>query len=145
MGGTIVLEGVVLGLFFTAIVAILTFVAHHHLPYKKMLVLTGVMLGVVLLVMVGESAFEMQQAFWIPTTTLSWLAHIIPAWMGTWLSVFPTVETMVAQLLAAILVIGSYILARYQTIRKSRPHDGVPARQSNPESIPVEERVVMPS
>ena len=101
MGGTIVLEGVVLGLFFTAIVAVLTFVAHHHLPYKKMLVLTGVMLGAVLLVMVGESAFEMQQALWIPTTTVNWLANVMPAWMGMWFAVFPTVQTMVAQVLAA--------------------------------------------
>jgi high-affinity iron transporter len=130
MGGTVVLEGVVLGLFFTAIVALLTFVAHHHLPYKKMLVLTGVLLGAVLLVMVGESAFEMQQALWIPTTTVSWLEKIVPSWMGMWFAVFPTIETMVAQLLAAILVIGSYFLARHQTVRKSRPHDGLGTQQS---------------
>src|SRR5450432_420977 len=140
MGGTVVLEGVVLGLFFTAIVAVLTFVAHHHLPYKKMLVLTGVLLGAVLLIMVGESAFEMQQALWIPTTTVSWLVNVIPAWMGTWFSVFPTVQALVAQLLAAILVIGSYFLARYQTVRSSRPRDGVPAQR--PASAPVDERMV---
>ncbi len=138
MGGTVVLEGVVLGLFFTVIVAILTFVAHQRLPYKKMLVLTGILLGVVLLVMVGESVFEMQQALWIPTTTISWLENIIPAWMGTWFSVFPTVEAIVAQVLAAIVVIGSYFLARYQTVRKSRPRDGLPARESDPENASVD-------
>jgi high-affinity iron transporter len=36
LGGTIVLQGVLLGLLFTAIVAVLNFVAHRHLPYKKM-------------------------------------------------------------------------------------------------------------
>ncbi len=142
VGGTIVLEGVMLGLFFTAIVAVLTFVAHHHLPYKKMLVLTGVMLGAVLLIMVGESAFEMQQALWIPTTTISWLAHVIPAWMGMWFAVFPTTETLIAQLIAAILVIGSYFLARYQTVRGSRRHDGVVAQSS--EGASVDERVAVP-
>jgi high-affinity iron transporter len=141
MGGTVVLEGVMLGLFFSAIVAVLTFVAHHHLPYKKMLVLTGVLLGAVLLVMVGESAFEMQQALWIPTTTVSWLENIVPAWMGTWFSVFPTMETMVTQLLAALLVIGSYFLARYQTVRKSRPHDVLVAQQSDTE---IDEAVTVP-
>ena len=65
MGGKAVLGGALLGLFFTGIVAALTFVAHRKLPYRKMLVLTGVMLGVVLLVMVGEQAQEMQQAHWI--------------------------------------------------------------------------------
>ncbi len=141
LGGTVVLEGVVSGLFFAAIVAVLTFAAHHRLPYKKMLVLTGVLLGVVLLVMVGEEAFEMQQALWIPTTTIGWLVSIIPDWMGMWFAVFPTVETMVAQLLAALLVIGSYALVRYQTAQKSRPHDEPSTRQAGPESTSTSERV----
>jgi high-affinity iron transporter len=128
LGGTIVLEGVLSGLFFTTIVAILTFVAHYHLPYKKMLILTGVLLGAVLLVMVGEEAFEMQQALWIPTTTISWLANLIPVWMGTWLSVFPRLETMAAQVLAALLVIGSYFLARHQVVRLPHQRDSVVAQ-----------------
>jgi len=32
--------------------------------------------------------------------------------MGMWFAVFPTVETLVAQLIAAVLVIGSYFAAR---------------------------------
>lgn len=115
MGGRAVLGGALLGLFFTGIVAVLTFVAHRKLPYRKMLILTGIMLGVVLLVMVGEQAQEMQLAHWIPTTTIERLANIIPAWMGLWFSVFPTVETLTAQSLAAIVVVGSYFLARGKT------------------------------
>jgi high-affinity iron transporter len=112
MGQRVVVEGALVGLFFTAIVAVLNFVAHHRLPYRKMLVLTGIMLGMVLLVMVGEQAQEMQLAHWIPTTTIAWLAPHVPDWMGLWFSVFPTVETLVAQALAAGFVIGSYFLAR---------------------------------
>lgn len=115
MGGKSVLGGALLGLFFTGIVAMLTFVVHRKLPYRKMLVLTGIMLGVVLLVMVGEQAQEMQLAHWIPTTTIRPLANIIPPWIGLWFSIFPTVETLVAQSLAAILVVGSYFLARGKT------------------------------
>jgi len=115
MGGKAVLGGALLGLFFTGIVAVLTFVAHRRLPYRKMLILTGVMLGVVLLVMVGEQAQEMQSAHWIHTTPIERLANVIPTWMGLWFSVFPTVETLTAQLLAAIVVVGSYFLARGKT------------------------------
>jgi high-affinity iron transporter len=115
MGGKIVLAGALFGLFFSGIVAVLTFVAHRKLPYRKMLILTGVMLGFVLLVMVGEQAQEMQLAHWISTTQINWLANKIPAWAGLWFSIFPTVETLVAQLLAAFLVIGSYFLARRKT------------------------------
>jgi high-affinity iron transporter len=132
VGSLIVLFGVLIGLFFTAIVGALTFMAHHRLPYKKMLVLTGIMLGVVFLVMVGEQAQEMQLAHWIPTTQLNWP---IPDWMGLWFSVIPTVETLVAQLLAAVLVIGSYFLARYTQLWRPLQRTETPAHR--PETPPV--------
>src|SRR5579862_6583105 len=112
LGNTVVLSGVLLGVLFSGTVAVLTFVAHRKLPYKKMMVLTGLMLAVVLLVMVGEQAQEMQLAHWVPTTEISGLAKIIPTWMGLWFSIFPTVETLAAQLVAGILVFGSYISAQ---------------------------------
>jgi high-affinity iron transporter len=112
LGGEPVFYGVLLGLLFTSVVAALTFVAHRKLPYKKMLVLTGIMLGAVLLVMVGEQAQEMQLAHWLPTTQVPWLANVIPAWMGLWFSVFPTVQTLAAQAIAGVMVIGSYFVAR---------------------------------
>jgi high-affinity iron transporter len=112
LGGTPVLYGVSIGLALTTIVGVLTFVAHRRLPYRRMLVFTGVMLGLVLLVMVGEQAQEMQLARWLPTTPIAPLDGLIPGWMGLWFAVFPTVETLAAQLLAAALVVGSYFLAR---------------------------------
>jgi high-affinity iron transporter len=117
MGGKIVLLGALLGLFFTGIVAVLTFVAHRKLPYRKMLVLTGIMLGFVLLVMVGEQAQEMQLAGWINTTSIDSLEKIIPDWAGLWFSVFPTVQTLLAQALALVLVVGSYYASRYYSAR----------------------------
>ena len=118
LGGTPVLSGVLLGALLTAIVAALTFVAHRRLPYRKMLVVTGVLLGVVLLVMVGEQAQEMQLARWLPTTPVPALARVTPAWMGLWFSVFPTVETLGAQTIAAVLVIGSYGFVRVRMWRE---------------------------
>ena len=112
LGASPVLNGVCVGLFLTIIVAALTFVAHRRLPYRRMLVLTGILLGGVLLVMVGEQAQEMQLARWLPTTPIPWLVHSIPPWMGLWFSVFATVETLAAQAVAALLVVGSYFTAR---------------------------------
>jgi len=114
LGGKVVFGGALIGILLSAVVAVLTFVAHRRLPYRKMLVWTGIMLGFVLLVMVGEQAQEMQLASWIPTTKIGWLENLVPDWMGLWFSLFPTVETLLAQLLAAILVIGSYYVARRQ-------------------------------
>src|SRR2546429_2609965 len=112
LGGAVVLKGALLGLVLTGMVAVLTFVLQQRLPYRKMLITTGILLGVVLLVMVGEQAQEMQLANWISTTPILWLAHSIPAWMSLWFAVFPTYETMAAQFLAALLVIGSYYAAK---------------------------------
>ncbi|MGH9585520.1 MAG: FTR1 family protein [Acidobacteriaceae bacterium] len=112
LGSEPIYYGVAFGLLFTAIVAVLTFFAHRKLPYRRMLVLTGILLGVVLLIMVGEQAQEMQAAHWLTTTTIPFLADRIPAWMGLWFSVFPTVESLSAQFLAALAVLGSYFIAR---------------------------------
>jgi len=112
LGTAPVLYGVAAGLTLTAIIGALTFVAHRRLPYRRMLVVTGVMLGLVMLVMVGEQAQEMQLANWLPTTPIATLTHVIPDWMGLWFAVFPTAETLAAQALAAAVVVGSYFIAR---------------------------------
>jgi high-affinity iron transporter len=112
-GGGVVLKGALLGLVLSGMVAVLTFVLQRRLPYRKMLITTGVLLGVVLLVMVGEQAQEMQLAHWIGRTEIPMLVNVIPAWMGMWFAVFPTYETLIAQLIAAILVVGSYYAARH--------------------------------
>lgn len=116
-GSSVVLEGVVIGLMFTAAVGVLTFALHQRLPYKRLLIITGALLVVVLWVMVGEEVNEMQLAGWIGTTQIPGMQ--VPGWMGTWFSVFPNVETLAAQLIALTLVLGSYFAAQY--IRVWRP------------------------
>lgn len=116
-GNPLIFKGVCVGLGLTLIVAALTFLAHRKLPFKRMLVVTGVLLGAVLLVMVGESVQEMQQAGWLATTPV----HLaVPAWMGLWFSVFPNVQGLTAQALAAVLVIGSYAAVPYVSAWRQR-------------------------
>ena len=110
------LEGVALGLVFVAIIGYATFGLQRRLPYKRMLVATGILLGVVLLVMVGESVQELQQAGWIGTTPIS---LNIPGWMGLWFSIFPNVETIVAQVVAAV--------ARDRLVLPGRGAEGPPS------------------
>ena len=80
-----------------------------------MLVVTGVMLGVVLVVMVGEQVQEMQQAGWISTTPLG---VGFPHWVGTWFATFPNVEGLVAQACTAVVVLGSYVVASELQVRR---------------------------
>lgn len=115
-GPAIVLEGVAIGLGLTAIVGAFVFVLQQRLPYKKMLIATGVTIGVVLVVMIGGTAATFQDLGWLPKHDL--LVGVIPAWMGAWFEVYPTVETIGAQVLAAAFVIGSYYLAEYLKVRR---------------------------
>jgi high-affinity iron transporter len=111
MGHDVVYLGGLIGAALTGVMAVLTFWAHTRLPYRKMLIATGVMLGIVLLVMVGEEANEMQLANWISTTPIPWLDGRIPDWAGVWFSIFPNWETVIAQGIAFLLVVGSYFLS----------------------------------
>ena len=134
-GSLMVLEGVALGLVFVAIIGYATFKLQARLPYKKMLVATGILLGVVLLVMVGESVQELQLAGWIGTSPVN---VNVPGWMGLWFAIFPNVETIVAQLVAAVLVIGSYFLAEEMRVRRPRRQGAsVGVRPATPPSLPT--------
>ena len=110
-----VLRGAAIGIALTVIVGFLTLVAQRKLPMKQLLVATGVMIGGVLLVMVGASGQAMQLAGWLPTTPVD---LPLPAWVGAWFGVYPNVEGLAAQAVAAALILGSYFLA------KSRRGDG---------------------
>jgi high-affinity iron transporter len=115
-GSSVVLEGVTLGCLYTAAVGVLTFSLHQKLPYKRLLIITGAMLLVVLFVMVGEEVQEMQLAGWIASTPIGhW-----PGWLGQWFSLFANVQTVAAQAAAVAIVLGSYLLAQYLRVWRPR-------------------------
>jgi len=123
VGMQVVLLGSLIGLGITLLVAALNFFSHYRLPYRKMLVLTGILLGGMLVVMVGETVQEMQQAHWLATTKL--LPFDLPDWMNVWFSVYNSVESLTAQALTILFVIGSYVVAEYVQLRRPRrPPDG---------------------
>src|SRR6202050_353832 len=124
-GAGVVLEGVVIGSLFTAAAGVLTFGLHQRLPYKRLLVITGVMLLFVLLVSVGEEVNEMQLAGWIATSEIHGLT--IPGWMGTWFSLFNNWQTFIGQAIALWIVIGSYVAAQYLRSRRPRRRGQQPA------------------
>jgi high-affinity iron transporter len=116
-GLVVVLEGVLLGGIAVGAVAVVTFVLQRKLPYKKMLIVTGVLLTAVLVIMVGKTVRTMQGVGWLPITPID---VELPYWTGVWLGTFPTVETTVAQIGAAVFVVGSYLLAERLKHRQQR-------------------------
>lgn len=116
-GVGVVVSGVALGLAGTAIVGFLTFKAERKLPYKKMLIVTGVLIALVLFTMVGNTVRTLQGVGWFPIHPID---VDIPLWMGTWLGIHPSWETMIAQVLALVFVIGSYWAAGWYSKRQLR-------------------------
>src|SRR3954453_15618028 len=123
-GAGTVLEGVALGLAGTAVIGAFTFWLHHKLPYKRMLVLTGVLVGVVLVVMIGGTALTFQELGWLPSHETPFT---LPGWMGAWFEMCSTWETLAAQLVAALFVIGSYQLAEHLKVRRPQRRGEQPA------------------
>jgi high-affinity iron transporter len=117
-GSSLVVEGVVIGLLFTTAAGLLTFTLHQRLPYRRLLIITGVLLLFVLLVSAGEEVAEMQLAGWIGTSPIHGLS--IPGWMGTWFSIFDNWETFIGQAIALALVRGSYVAAQYVRVWRPR-------------------------
>ncbi len=117
-----------IGFALTLAVGAATFAAQHRLPYKRMLVATGVLLGVVLLVMVGESVQELQLAGWLPAHGLG---VAFPGWVGLWFALFPTVEGVVAQAVAAALVLGSYVVAEHVRVKRPRARAAAARREAD--------------
>jgi high-affinity iron transporter len=116
-GTGVVVAGVSLGLAITVVVGALTFALERKLPYKKMLIATGVLIALVLVVLVGNTARTMQGVGWLSIHPID---VDLPLWMGTWLGVYPTVETLAAQLLAFCFVVGSYFAAEWMRKRELR-------------------------
>lgn len=136
-GTATVVEGAGLGLAMVLGVAVLTFALQRKLPYKKMLIVTGVMIGFVLVVMVGQTARTMQGTGWLPITPMEFDP---PYWASLWFGVYPTWETVGAQVAAMVFVIGSYYLA--QEVRVKRPQRAARKRraQAGAEPAPVAEQ-----
>jgi high-affinity iron transporter len=123
-GTSTVVEGVAIGLAGTAVVGVLTFWLHHKLPYRRMLVLTGVLVGVVLCVMIGGTALTFQDLGWLPRHPTPFT---VPEWMGSWFEMYSSWETLGAQALAALFVVGSYWLAKEVKVRRPRRRGEAPA------------------
>jgi high-affinity iron transporter len=137
-GAAAVIEGAALGLGLTLGVAVLTFALQRKLPYKRMLIATGGLIGLVLVVMVGQTARTMQGTGWLTITPLEW---DLPSSLGLWLGVFPSVETIGAQVAAIVFVLGSYFVATELKVKRPQrraARKGAPAPRPEPAEAPKE-------
>jgi high-affinity iron transporter len=91
-----------------------------------------VLVGVVLVVMIGGTALTFQDLGWLPSHATPFT---LPVWMGSWLEMYSTWETLGIQLLAALFVVGSYWLAKELKVRRPQRRGLQPA--THPDSPPA--------
>jgi high-affinity iron transporter len=99
-----------------------------------MLVVTGVMIGFVLLTMVGNTVHVMQVVGWMPINPI--IGVNLPLWMGQWFGLFATWQGIGFQIASAVFVIGSYFWAEH--MNKSRRESKAPAaKEAKEQKEPV--------
>lgn len=137
-GTWVVIQGTLLGLAATAIVGALTLVMQTKLPHKKMLVVTGVMIAVVLVTMVGSTVHTLQLVGWAPISPIPGTEGL-PYWLGVWFGVHGTWQGIAAQLLAFAFVAGSYVLAErlHERSRQAVAAGAIPAVARRGEIAPA--------
>jgi len=87
-------------------------------------------------VMVGGSARTLQDVGWLSSTPIG---VSFPNWWARWFELVATWETVGAQVLAAIVVIGSYFAA--EELRVRRPRRQAAERRSERVALPAANRL----
>lgn len=126
----VVMTGVAAALAAVCLIGFVTFRLQVNLPYKKMLVVTGVLIGVVLLQMVGKTVHVFQMVGWLPIHTIGEIT--LPYWVGMWFGIYATWEGLGLQAAAAAFVIGSYYAAEWATHRRRAGRKPQPREEKRP-------------
>ena len=110
-----VLLGLALGGVFIGAVGFAVFSIGAKLPYRKMLVVTGVLVVFVLFTFIGSTVRLFQTVGWLPVHPVPDLE--LPAWMGVWLGLYPTWEGLLIPLGTFAYVGGMWLLVKFSAKR----------------------------
>ncbi len=110
-----VVGGVLLGVAFIAAIGVGIFVFGAKLPYRKLLVVTGVLVVSIMVTFFGSTARLFQTVGWLPIHPVKGLT--VPAWAGTWLGFYPSWEGILIPLLALVYVGGAWLWVKLSSRR----------------------------
>lgn len=107
-----------IGLAFIAAIGFAVFKVGAKLPYRKMLVITGVLVVSILITFLGSSVRLFQTVGWMPIHPITWL-HI-PSWMGLWFGLYPSWEGMLIPPAGLLYVGGAWAYTKLAARAKRR-------------------------
>ena len=114
-----VATGAGLGVVFIALVGGLTFKFGVKLPYRKLLVVTGVLVVSIMVSFLGSTVRLFQTVNWLPVHPVPGL-HV-PAWAGLWLGLYPSWEGLLIPPMALVYVGGAWAWTKWSSSRKQPP------------------------
>lgn len=116
--------GVLSAVAFIGTIGLAIFKFGAKMPFRKLLVVTGVLVVSIMVTFLGSTVRLFQTVGWLPIHPIPSLE--IPAWAGLWLGLYPSWEGLLIPPLALVYVGGAWLWVRFQ----SRGVQGAPAPQA---------------
>jgi high-affinity iron transporter len=110
-----VLLGLGIGGIFIGVVGFAVFSIGAKLPYRRMLVVTGVLVVFVLFTFMGSTVRLFQTVGWLSVHPVPGLE--LPSWMGVWLGLYPTWEGLLIPIGTFAYVGGMWLLVKINAKR----------------------------
>ncbi len=108
--GSSVLLGVLAGFAFIGTVGMLIMFFGAKLPYRKLLIVTGVLVVSIMVAFLGSAVRLFQTVGWLPVHPLPGLD--LPNWVGVWLGIYPSWEGILIPPLALVYVGGAWLYTK---------------------------------
>lgn len=110
-----VLIGLAIGGLLIGALGFAVFAIGAKLPYRKMLVVTGVLVVFVLFTFLGSTVRIFQTIGWLPVHPIPGLE--LPSWTGVWLGIYPTWEGLLIPFGAFAYVGGMWLWVKFAANR----------------------------
>jgi high-affinity iron transporter len=108
-----VLIGSGVAVLFLVLIGMLTFRYGVKLPYRKLMVLTGILVVSIMVTFIGSTVRLFQVVNWMPIHPVYSL-HL-PNWSGLWLGLYPSWEGLLIPPLALVYVGGAWLFNRWRS------------------------------
>jgi high-affinity iron transporter len=108
--GASVALGVLAGFVFIGTVGTLIMFFGAKLPYRKLLVITGVLVVSIMVTFLGSAVRLFQTVGWLPVHPLPGVN--LPNWLGVWFGIYPSWEGVLIPPLALVYVGGAWLYTK---------------------------------
>jgi high-affinity iron transporter len=136
---TSVLLGALAGFLFIGIIGTLIVFFGAKLPYRKLLVVTGVLVVSIMVTFLGSAVRLFQTVGWLPVHPLPGLN--LPNWVGVWFGLYPSWEGLLIPPLALVYVGGAWLYLKItsksaqEKYPDAHPFEASPPRSKSPVSV----------